>query len=411
MLAGANEFVETMEMPVEAWESAKVETAKLEDVAVPTDSSQGLKIQKLQQLKGSGTEITPTEPPRESETGEEVKTPDPPMPTSGPTEPVPEEQRDMEFPTVTREVQQAFKGSRASIAKMDAAAGGSKEPVIAKPKVKGKGRGRGGAKKRPAAKDENTRPLKMASPVRVLSDSDVEEEEPNVPKNLSEAFELAADEEAEGPEKKKDPNTAAPKRRSNKKGEPVPKATPKKRSRGKTVKPSPAAKKLATKAKGGDKKGSSKGAKDTVTEEEVTGKKTFAGRRCPKTSPEAILRFECLRTAFQNKIQKNIANSVSYLEAGFGAKSKLCLGCPYVLKVGARIDRTPKTITNEFSFQHFQLSTLQIKWWDFAFKALKSENSATKEEYMAIFNFQADKFLKDDSFSTKAKALVFEVSV
>ena len=48
-----------------------------------------------------------------------------------------------------------------------------------------------------------------------------------------------------------------------------------------------------------------------------------------------------------------------------------------------------------------QLSTLQIKWWDFAFKTLKSENSATEEEYMAICNFQADKFLKDDSIRTK----------
>ena len=409
-------------MPVEAWELAKAETAKREDVAVPTPPSQCLTLQKLQQLKGSGTEIAPTEPPRESEIEGEEKTPDPPMPTpptSGPTEPVPVpgEQRDMEFPMVTREVQQAFKGSRASIKKMDAAAGGSEEPVIAKPKGKGKGRGRGGAKKRPAAKDENTRPLKMASPVRVLGDSEVEEEEvkdTSVVKDLRETFELVADEEVESPEKKKKKlNNAVPKKRSNKKGDPVPKATPKTRSRGKTEKLSPAAKKLAAKAKakGSDKKGSSKGAKDTVTEEEVTGKKTFAGRRCPKTSPEAILRFECLRTAFQNKIQKNIANSVSYLEAGFGAKSKLCLGCPYVLKVGARIGRTPKTITNEFSFQHFQLSTLQIKWWDFAFKALKNENSATKEEYMAICNFQADKFLKDDSFSTKAKALVFQVSV
>lgn len=64
-------------------------------------------------------------------------------------------------------------------------------------------------------------------------------------------------------------------------------------------------------------------AKETVPEEEITGKKTFAGRRCPKTSPEAILRFECLKAAFQNKIQKKIANSWSYLEAGCGAKSEL----------------------------------------------------------------------------------------
>lgn len=66
------------------------------------------------------------------------------------------------------------------------------------------------------------------------------------------------------------------------------------------------------------------------------------------------------------------------------------------------MDPPPKGLETWSSHVEFPPPTLQIKWWDYAFKFLKAEESATQEEHMVICKFQAERFLNDDSFRTLA---------
>ena len=238
----------------------------------------------------------------EEKQGEEVKNPE---------ETMEQEEEEVKFPTVSREAQQAFKSSRTNVRKMDAAATGQQSGEPKKKAVKPR---KETPMKRPAAKGKakaKAKAAKMASPVCVPSDAEdvVEVVEP---RNLLETFDEAADK----PNKEK-------KRRRN---PPAPKASPKKtkqekKDKVKAAQLSPIAKKLAKKPrdlKSTRKKDKTKGKQEVTPDktDETGGKKTFAGRRCPKTSKEAIQRFECLRASFQSCIQPRVSSSISYLEVG-----------------------------------------------------------------------------------------------
>ena len=238
----------------------------------------------------------------EEKQGEEVKNPE---------EAMEQEEEEVKFPTVSREAQQAFKGSRTNVRKMDAAATGQQSGEPKKKAVKPR---KETPMKRPAAKGKakaKAKAAKMASPVCVPSDAEdvVEVVEP---RNLLETFDEAADK----PNKEK-------KRRRN---PPAPNTSPKKtkqekKDKVKAAQLSPIAKKLAKKPrdlKSTRKKDKTKGKQEVTPDktDETGGKKTFAGRRCPKTSKEAIQRFECLRASFQSCIQPRVSSSISYLEVG-----------------------------------------------------------------------------------------------
>ena len=258
-------------------------------------------------------EIPPTQPsPRSPVKPHGSPDPKASEPEPEPKEPTPEkseetkkqEEEEPKFPMVTREAQQTFKSARANVRKMDAAA--------EQPKNSSSATGRG-SMKRPAAAAKvkataKAKAAKMASPVRVASDG--EEVEVVEPRNLLETFEEVADGEKEEKKGRGRPRAA-------------PKASPKKtRTRTKTSKQtaqlSPIAKRLAKKPN--KEKSDQKKDKTVVTpdkSEETGGKKTFAGRRCPKTSKEAIQRFECLRASFQSSIQPRVSGSMSFLEVGY----------------------------------------------------------------------------------------------
>ena len=332
-----SDLVDTLIMPEALWEQVAVEaeagghsTPPLVGGAVVTDpflESFGA-LAALGGVSPNGamdvTEIPPTQPsprsPVKPHGSPDAKASEP---EPEPKEPTPEkseetkkqEEEEPKFPMVTREAQQTFKSARANVRKMDAAA--------EQPKNSSSATGRG-SMKRPAAAAKvkataKAKAAKMASPVRVASDG--EEVEVVEPRNLLETFEEVADGEKEEKKGQGRPRAA-------------PKASPKKtRTRTKTSKQtaqlSPIAKRLAkkpNKEKSDQKKDKTveksdqKKDKTVVTpdkSEETGGKKTFAGRRCPKTSKEAIQRFECLRASFQSSIQPRVSGSMSFLEVGY----------------------------------------------------------------------------------------------
>ena len=290
---------------VEVSKDTQVEVPKDTQVEVPKDTQMEVpKDSQVEVPKDSQVEV-----PKDSQV-------ECPKKTETPEENSPESSKSPQFPMVQREHQQAFKSGRNGVEQMDAAAakGGGK--------CKGGKGGKGGGKKRPAAakthpKAKASKIDKLASPVIPIHDDaeDVDDDIEISPKNLNQEFEEVADSPQVTKPKAKAKGKAKAKAKA--KAQAVKTPTPKKtKSNSKVVKVgklSPAAKKLAMKKSEKKDKGESPNIPKAVVD---SSKKTFAGRRPPKTSAPAILRFDCLRESFQSKILPRVLSSTSYLEVG-----------------------------------------------------------------------------------------------
>ena len=227
------------------------------------------------------------------------------------------------FPMVRREDQQAFKDSKANVAKMD-----QQREAPAQPPKKPR---RKPALKRPAAstpEGSKNKAAKLASPVEVVDDNMAMDSEgepggPDPRQDLEGKFQAVATEPSAAstpvtPKAKAAPKRSAAKRRA----QPKPKASPKSAKSTKSEK-SEKGKKVDKKVdKKEDKKEKAKdGKKDQIEKanpetEEGDGKKTFAGRRAPKNG-DAKLRFLVLKAAFETHIQPHVTQHGSMAEALF----------------------------------------------------------------------------------------------
>ena len=230
------------------------------------------------------------------------------------------------FPMVSRAEQQAFKEAKGRVAKMDEA---NQVPDSNKNKVAEKRRpsqstnpAQKKAKQSKKAQEEMAKPVETEEPVEVL---EVDDDENHVPRaNLEKKFDHVADPD-EPCSDVAEPASPAPKtsRRSKGKAKPKTKASPK----ASTKPPSPKLKrrtaaksranakvKVQKKVEAGDKAGD-KGSGGR-NEEEEGGKKTFAGRYCPK-GEETKLRWQCLKDVFIGSILPHLSCQQSTMEAWF----------------------------------------------------------------------------------------------
>ena len=247
-----------------------------------------------------------------------------------PAKPDKGEQKD--FPMMTREQQQTFKDAKGKVAKMDQAnqvPDNKRAPALKRPAAQNKATENKAGKKSKASG--------MAQPVETVEAVDIDDNESHdecTPRNLENEFHEVAESQHEAPPAtakcKALPKRRAARAKASPKVRPTAKATAKAKAKAKS---SPQPKRKSTKGNRGqkDEEGSTEKAtrktsklpsKENTPEAEEKGgegdspqgKKTFAGRRCPK-SGDAKLRFECLRDVFTASILPLVSQQASALEA------------------------------------------------------------------------------------------------
>lgn len=245
-----------------------------------------------------------------------------------------------DLPMMTREQQQSFKDAKSKVAKMDEAnLVPEKRKRCQAPALKRPAASKASRSKKDTAERIEDEP-DMAMPVEPSEVIEVDGGEGIQPLNHQARFEEAAEEPGSGakttpsnrrgrqPKAKASPKCKASARRARAaKTTPGGTASPKLRRPRSTTphKATPPKRKPGAKAKSKVEKENPQKPGDTnepkgdagAGEGEVMGKKTFAGRYCPKGG-DAKLRWDCLKEVYVGSIQPKVAYSVSLLEVWFG---------------------------------------------------------------------------------------------